>query len=114
MVLKEGEKVHVITRRSFDTDLRRHFVGEVQAVSEVAIRLEGYVFVLDASNNQYVKRPGRRVRVFDLADSGSIINVIPVDVDLDDLSYQTSAQNRSVLTDGKSYSLDINEFSAVR
>jgi hypothetical protein len=114
MVLNKGEKVHVITRRLFDNDLRRHFVGEVEAVSEVAVRLAGYVFVFDPGNNQYVKRPERRVRIIGLADSGSIINVLPQHVDLDALSYQMSAQDRSVLTDGSSFSLDINEFSAMR
>jgi hypothetical protein len=114
MVLKEGEKVHIITRRLFENDLRRHFVGEVQAVSEVAVRLEGYVFVFDAGDVRYVKRPERRVRIFGLADSGSIINVLPAHVDLDALSYQTSAENHMVFTDGKSFTLDINEFSAIR
>lgn len=114
MILKVGEKLHVITRRLFDNDLRRHFVGEVQAASEAVVRLEGYVFVFDPSNNQYVKRPGRRVRVVGLADSGSIMNVLPAHVDIDALSYQTSPENRTVLTDGKSFSLDINEFSASR
>jgi hypothetical protein len=114
MVLEEGEKVHVITRRLFDNDLRRHFVGEVQAASEVAVRLEGYVFVFNPGNNQYERRPERRLRVISLADSGNIINVIPAYVDLDALSYQTSAENRTVFTDSKSFSLDINEFSAIR
>jgi hypothetical protein len=41
VVLEEGEKVHVIARRFFEDDLRRHFVGEVQAVTESAVRLEG-------------------------------------------------------------------------
>ena len=114
MVLKEGEKVHIISRRLFENDLRRHFVGEVRAVSEVAVRLEGYVYVFDAGDVRYVKRSERRVRIFGLADSGSIINVLPAHVDLDALSYQVSAKNRTVLTDGKSFSLDINEFSTVR
>jgi hypothetical protein len=54
------------------------------------------------------------VRISGLADSGNIINVIPAHVDLEALSYQTSADNRAVFTDGKSFTLDINEFSAIR
>jgi hypothetical protein len=56
MVLTEGEKVHVITRRLFDNDLRRHFVGEVKAVSDVAVRLEGYAFVLNIPATTDTKR----------------------------------------------------------
>lgn len=29
MIIERGEKVHIITRRLFESDLRRHFVGEV-------------------------------------------------------------------------------------
>ena len=114
MVLHEGEKVDVTTRRLFENDLRRHFVGEVKAAGEASMRLEGYVFVFDYGSSRFVKRPEPRVRVFGLADSGSIINVIPADLDLDALFYSTSTENHMVFTDGKSFSLDVNEFSAIR
>ena len=32
-VIDIGEIIHVITRRNFEGDLRRHFVGTVQAVN---------------------------------------------------------------------------------
>jgi hypothetical protein len=54
------------------------------------------------------------VRVIGLADSGSIINVLPAHVDLDALFYQTSAEGHMVFTDGRSFSMDINEFSTIR
>ena len=34
MVIVAGDKVHIMTRRLFETDLRRHFVGVVEEVSE--------------------------------------------------------------------------------
>ena len=37
MVLGIGEEVLIIARRLFEKDLRRHFVGEVQEVSDMAI-----------------------------------------------------------------------------
>jgi hypothetical protein len=114
MVLRPGEKVHIITRRLFENDLRRHFVGEVQASTECMARVEGYVFVFDTGTNQFVRRPERRVRVLGLADSGQIINVIPETADLENLRYEMSSQGRMVVTDGGSFSLDINEFTAFR
>ena len=93
---------------------RHHRRTEVKATGEACMRLEGYVFVFDYGSSRFVKRPERRVRVFGLADSGSIINVIPTDLDLDALFYGTSTENHMMFTDGKSFSLDINEFSAIR
>jgi hypothetical protein len=112
MILNQGEKVHIITRRLFNTDLRRHFVGEVQAVEDNVVRLEGYAFIFDESHSQFIKRTERRVRIMGIADSGIIINVIPPEVNLKELMYRMSNERRLVLTDGRSFSLDINEFSA--
>jgi hypothetical protein len=114
MLLKKGEKVHVIARRLFEGDLRRHFVGEVKAATDTIARMEGYVFVFDTRKNEYIKKPSLRVRIIALADSNNIVNVIPQSVSIEELSYQTSADNRTVVTDGKSFSLDINEFSSMR
>ncbi len=110
MVLQQGEKIHVVTRRLFENDLRRHFVGEVKAVSDWAARVEGYVFVYDSGVNQYVRREERRIRIISLSDSGQIINVIPGNVNLDKLEYKYSGQQRLALTDNADFHLDINEF----
>jgi len=34
MVLTAGDKVHVVLRRGFESDIRRHFVGEVTHTSD--------------------------------------------------------------------------------
>jgi len=114
MILEQGDKLHVMTRRGFNEDLRRHFVGEVQAATETTARAEGYVFVFDVTVNEFVKRPEKRVRIFGLADSGHIINVLPRTVDIEAVHYGQSKDQRLVLTDDKSFSLDINEFSHFR
>lgn len=114
MVLKQGEKVHVVTRRRFEGDLRRHFVGEVQAATESTARIDGYVFIFDAFSNKFVKGSERGVRIFGLVDSGNIISIIPQSVNVEKVSYQIHLDNRLVLTDGESFQLDINEFSAYR
>ena len=113
MLLQAGEKVHVITRRCFDGDLRRHFVGQVVAAAESTVRVRGYTFVFYPGPNEYVRRPDLRERIISLSDAGNIINVIPQNVQLEELAYRPSEQNRLVVTDRKSFSLDINEFSGI-
>ena len=114
MLLVAGENIHVIVRRSFADDIRRHFLGEVVTLDENAVRVRGFTFVYDQNENSYVKRLDRRERIISLVDVGNIINVIPKTVELDDMNYCMSDQNRLVISDGKSYQLDINEFSAIR
>jgi hypothetical protein len=114
MLISEGEKIHVITRRNFDNDVRRHFVGEVRSVGDFAVRVEGFTFIFDQVNNYYIKQPDRRIRIIAFGDSGNIITVIPRELKLEDLRYRTTDDNRVVMTDGASYTLDINEFGPNR
>lgn len=112
MVLTEGEQIHVMTRRLFDGDLRRHFAGKVIAVSGDLARVSGYVFVFDPTRNEYHRRRNVRTRILGLADAGLVIYVIPEDVVLDELTYVLNDQRQLVVTDGRSFSLNINEFTA--
>jgi hypothetical protein len=114
MVVNKGEKAHVITRRHFDGDLRRHFIGEVKEVDGPTVRIEGFVYIWDSAKNQFVKKPEKRTSIIDLATSGYIVNLIPADVNIDKVVYKLSAQNNLVVTDSKSFSLDINEFGPRR
>jgi len=111
MLIEKGEKLHLIARRRFDTDLRRHFIGEVLEAGETAVRARGFVFVLDRNTNQYIKRPGERVRIISLVDAGNIINLLPAEADLAQAEYSQSYERRLIIGDGKTFSLDVNEFS---
>jgi len=114
MVISKGEKVHIIRRRNFADDLRRHFIGEVKEVNGRVVRVEGYVFIFDSTKSYYFKIDKKRTTVIDLADSGYIVNIIPPDVNIENLVYKESREKRLVVTDEKSFSLDINEFGIKR
>ncbi len=111
MILEKGDKVHIIVRRAFETDIRRHFVGTVVSdVENNLVQLQGYAFVLDTGTNQWEKRPEKRNRIFSLVDGRHIINVISRSVDVDKVHYAKSKEGHIVVTDGGNFTLDINEF----
>lgn len=114
MVLKKGEKVHLVMRRRFDSDIRRHFVGEVTAYENGTARLEGFAYVFDARRNQFVRKDEHRVKIVNLGESGFIANVFSADVDLSLLRYTQNARGSLVVTDGNGFELDIHEFGAHR
>jgi hypothetical protein len=109
VVLAVGEKVHVVTRRAFPEDVRRHFAGAVLACSGGVVKLQGYAFVLRGATNEYIKCSEKRVRVMSLTDGCNIINVLPEAVSLDSLVYQFSSGKLN-LTDGAGYELELTEF----
>ncbi|MBB3064979.1 hypothetical protein [Limibacillus halophilus] len=113
-ILNVGDKVYIITRRHFPQEVRRHFIGEVQSVQDTAIRASGYTFIFDESRNTFVRKPELRVRVFGTTDSGLIVNIISNAADLEAVSYHANEKGNVVCTDGKYFSLDVNEFTSSR
>lgn len=114
MILKPGEKIHVIIRRAFPQDIRRHFIGEVVDAAESVVRVEGYAYLYDTSTNLFVKKHYNQVRIFSLVDCGNIISILPRTVNLKKIAYRFTEKNRMVLTDGESLSMDVNEFGVNR
>jgi predicted RNA-binding protein with TRAM domain len=114
MVLEIGEKVHIMVKRAFEGDSRRHFVGEIKAIGDNAIRVEGYVFIFDESSNEYLRKPELRIRIFSLIDARILINVIPILSLIEKVTYRLSEENNLVVTDGENFQLDINEFGSKR
>lgn len=112
-VIGTGEKVHVIERRTFESDVRRHFVGEVVATTESVMRVVGWAFVWDSNEARYVRRDDRRTRVIPLAAPGIVLNVLPHGLDVSEVRYEQEGR-RMVVTDGRDFLLEINEFGVNR
>lgn len=109
-ILRRGDKIHVMHRRRFEKDVRRHFVGEVDSYEHGVARAFGYVFVIDdLSSHLFVKRPDRRTKLVPVASGDVIVNVLPADVDLDRVRYELRERSLFV-TDDRSWSMDVKEF----
>lgn len=113
MILAKDEKIHVIERRYFDSDLRRHFAGTVLDCSDGCIRAKGFIWVHDVRDGSWQKKPEERTRIIHLG-SQFIVNVLPVEIEINQLKYVDDGRNGLALTDGKGFRLDFTEFSALR
>ena len=112
-VLNEGEKIHVITRRYYHEQARRHFVGTVRAFEAGIARVEGYVFVHNPSADEFQRRPEVRTRIIGVFEAEHIVNVLPADLDLSALKYK-KLDARVFVTDGLHFSLEVSEFGSRR
>jgi len=113
MIIEIQEKIHVMERRYFEEELRRHFVGEVVACTENAIRVRGYTWIFDKVKATFIRKPEKRERVIYPTDR-TTINIIPKEIDLDELKYSIVAPKGLCITDGKKFSLEVSEFTAMR
>lgn len=110
-LVRPGEIVHVIERRGFQGDVRRHFVGHVEAGSDHALRVKGYLFVYDSGASAFLRKPEMRSRIIPL-DNGVILNVLPEGSSLEDVRYVRDSDGNLALTDGEHFEFDISEFSS--
>ena len=108
MILKPGEKVHVIHRRNYDKDLHRHFIGVVDAYEQGVARLTGNVYTVDPIKFTFMKRPEIRTRLVSIVSGDVLINIIPPKVHLDKIIYRQERKAVRV-TDGSDWHLDLSE-----
>lgn len=109
-ILKVGEKIHLIERRYFENDPRRHFVGEIIEAEGNIVRAKGYTWVFNIVKNEFIRRPEPRERIFILGER-MVINIIGKETNLDEIKYIDTEETGLIVTDGKSFSLEISEFS---
>ncbi len=110
MLIDKGTKLHIVYRALYEDSTRRHFLGEVMECDGVVCLLQGYAFVHDTKLGTYKRKPEKRKTVIDLAESGYVVNIIDSNVEIDEVSYKYLQSAGMVATDGKNFSLDINEF----
>jgi hypothetical protein len=108
MIINVGEKVCVIERRYFVEDPIRFFTGEILASSENALRIMGYVWIQDLMKG-IIRKPDLMERLM-YPNERMNINIIPKDVNIDELKVVLVPGKGLCVTDSKSFNLDISEF----
>ena len=109
MILKQGEKVHIIHRRQYEKDHHRHFVGVVDAYEAGVARVTGHVYTVDRVKFAFFRRPERRTRIVSLSSGDVLVNILPAEVDLEKVIYKQEKKSLRV-TDG-AWHLDLSEFA---
>lgn len=112
MVIEAGETRHIMYRSLYEKSTRRHFVGEVVAAKDSLCRLRGIVFIYDDKKTEFIRKEGERITIIDIAESGVIANVIDPATVIEEVVYKYAPGHGLVATDGKSFSLSINEFGS--
>jgi hypothetical protein len=112
MIIEVGEKLHIMYRSLYENSTRRHFIGSVVATKDTLCRIEGFVFIYDEKKTEFIRKPELRTTIMDLAGSGYIVNVISSNVELESVRYKYVQEIGLIATDGKQFSLNINEFGS--
>ena len=108
MILKQGEKIHVIHRRFFEKEARRHFVGLVEAYEDGVVRVTGHIYALDKIEGMFERRPEARTRILSIVSGDVFVNVLPSTVNLDAVFYK-QVKRAIRVTDGSNWHLDLSE-----
>ena len=110
MILKKGEKIHVIHRRLFEKEPHRHFIGVVDEYENGVARVTGHVYTVDPVKFAFIRRAEKRTRIISVISGDLLVNIIPPSVDLEKIVYKQEAKSVRV-TDGGDWHLDLSEFT---
>ena len=110
MILRKGEKIHVIHRRLFEKEPHRHFIGVVEEYETGVAQVTGYVYTVDPVKFAFIRRAEKRTRIISVVSGDLLVNVIPPAVDLEKIIYKQEAKSVRV-TDGSEWRLDLSEFA---
>jgi hypothetical protein len=106
MILNTGEYIHIIHRQLFPEDVRRHFVGTIDSHEGPLVRVTGFLFAMDPTKNEFVRRQQLRTRIISLSDR-VIVNILPARVQIDKITYTHGPNGDIVVTDGTDWKFDI-------
>lgn len=107
MILDVGSTILVSHRRMFENDECRYFLGRVLAGEGPLVKLEGFSFVRDVSNGQYVKKHEKRVKVISLASPGHIVyELLSADIESAEIR---SEEGDVVLVNGAEQIMNLSE-----
>jgi hypothetical protein len=108
-ILSVGDKIHVIHRQLFESDVRRHFVGTVEACDGSLARVKGYLFTMRMPGGEFAKHdPILRTRIIALDSGMLLINVLPAHVDIEKITYEHQGPQHILVTDGSDWALDLS------
>jgi hypothetical protein len=110
MILKPGEKVHIIHRRNYEKDRHRHFIGTVEFYDLGVARVTGHVYTVDPVKFSFMKRPEPRTRLVSIVSGDVLVNILPAKVKLDNIIYKQERKAVRV-TDGSDWYLDLSEWT---
>ena len=108
-ILKPGEKVHAGLLAAFPGQVRRAFIGVVEAYENGVARVRGRSWLFDALQGVYVPKNDERVRLISVVSGRYVFNVLPPGTDLSKVRYHRRPDGTLVLTDGGALMMDVSE-----
>jgi hypothetical protein len=78
----------------------------VEAHEGALVRVKGYLFAMDSTQSQFVRREELRTRIVSLNDT-VIVNILPAHVKIDEITYAHRRNGDILVTDGTDWQLNI-------
>lgn len=107
-MLKNGSKLLVCHRQLFAEDWPRLFVGEVTDYMDGMVRLTGYSFTKDPDTGLFRRKRDKRTKIVGLTDGSYIVYELPSDVVIDEVEIEERSDDRSMMTDGRDFEMDLS------
>ncbi len=99
--------MHILLKPLYLDDARRHFIGNVGDCEGALIRVNGYLYAVNESSKQFVKRDTLRTRLISLNSENIIVSWLPDTVAIEKIAYQYRSANDILVTDGSDWNFNL-------
>ena len=109
MILEAGSKVLVVHRRLFEGDEARYFIGVVNGHESGVAKVSGFSWTRDSLAGTFVEKNEPRTKIFSITSGTLIVYIIPSNVDLKKIRFETEDNGNSWLADGSGFKMNLTE-----
>lgn len=109
MILEKGDLLLVVHRRLFESDGQRYFIGLVESYETGIARVTGHSWVREQIAGVWIQKPEPRTKILALSSGTLIVYQLPPSLSLQKLRMEIQKTDRTVLTDGDKFHMDLTE-----
>lgn len=109
MVLRNGDKVLAVHRRSFETDETRLLVGTVLDYESAVAKVRGFAWAWNRDAGGYLRKPDERTQLLALATDSLDVYQLPDEIDPAAVEVGTRGEQRILLSFSGRVLLDLTE-----
>ena len=108
-ILDKGDKVLVVYRRMYASDMPHYFVGTVEDFAEGLAAVSGYSWEKEQFAGQMNMIEGIRTKIVPIASGTVLAYLLPREVEIERLVFETLGRDKLWLTDRARFRMNIAE-----
>jgi hypothetical protein len=112
-ILENGDKVLIVHRRLYPSDMPRFFAGTVETFADGLALVAGYTWEREQFAGKFRRKDDMRKKIVPIASGTVLAYLLPRQTEVDRLVIETLGRDTVWLTDRGAFRMDLTERSSL-